>query len=285
MCNQRLRRVSSFVATSLMALFAPGLLAQVLFAQVNQLPSELVGVDVVEHIGEKVDLDLQFTAENGYQIPLKQLFHKGKPVLLNFVYYRCPMLCNLVLNGQTAALRDLAWTVGKEFDVVTISIAPEEQFNLAQAKKKYYLETYGRPTSGGWSFLTDFQGNTKRLADQVGFQYRWDEKTQQWAHAAAVMLLTPDGRISRYLYGVRFKDRDLRLGLTEASEGKLGSVGDKLLLFCFHYDPEAKGYVPFARNIMKIGGALSAVLLGVVLSFLFRRERHAPLPSGVATVK
>jgi len=280
MCNKRLHPVSSFVTVSLVALCAPGL-----FAQVNQLPSELVGVDVVEHIGERVDLDLQFTAENGYQIPLRQLFHNGKPVLLNFVYYRCPMLCNLVLNGQTAALRDLAWTVGKEFDVVTISIAPEEQFDLAQAKKKYYLETYGRPTSGGWSFLTDFQGNTKRLADQVGFQYRWDEKTQQWAHAAAVMLLTPDGRISRYLYGVRFKERDLRLGLTEASEGKLGSVGDKLLLFCFHYDPEAKGYVPFARNIMKIGGALSAVLLGVVLSFLFRRERHAPLPSGVATVK
>ena len=281
MCNnQRLRRVSSFVAASLMLLCAP-----LLRAQVNQLPSELVGVDVVEHIGTKVDLDLQFTAENGYQIPLRQLFQKGKPVLLNFVYYRCPMLCNLVLNGQTAALRDLAWTVGKEFDVVTISIAPEEQFNLAQAKKKYYLETYGRPTSGGWSFLTDFQGNTKRLADQVGFQYRWDEKTQQWAHAAAVMLLTPDGRISRYLYGVRFKDRDLRLGLTEASEGKLGSVGDKLLLFCFHYDPEAKGYVPFARNIMKIGGALSAVMLGFVISFLFRRERHMSPPSGVATVK
>jgi protein SCO1/2 len=254
-------------------------------AQVMQMPSELAGVDIVENIGERIDLDLQFTSENGYQIPLRSLFGKGKPVLLNFVYYRCPMLCNLVLNGQTAALKDLAWTVGKEFDVVTISIAPEEGFDLAKAKKKYYLDSYERPTEGGWRFLTDFQGNTRRLANQVGFNYRWDEKTQQWAHAAAIMLLTPDGRISRYLYGVRFKDRDLRLGLTEASEGKLGSVGDKLLLFCFHYDPEAKGYVPFARNIMKIGGGLSVLLLGIVLSFLFRRERHASLPNGVATVK
>lgn len=277
----RLRRsnLNSFLAAA-MLLSAPLLRAQEL-----QTPPELAGVDVIEHIGDRINLDLQFTAENGYQVPLRSLFDKGKPVLLNFVYYRCPMLCNLVLNGQTAALRDLAWTVGKEFDVVTISIAPEEHFGLAKAKKKYYLETYGRPTNGGWSFLTDFEGNTRRLADQVGFKYRWDEKTQQWAHAAAIMLLTPDGRISRYLYGVRFKDRDLRLGLTEASEGKLGGVGEKLLLFCFHYDPEARGYVPFARNIMKIGGGLSVLLLGVVLSFLFRRERQASLPNGVATAK
>jgi protein SCO1/2 len=281
MFNHLLRNSkNSFVAAAVLSLAALSSQAQVL-----QLPSELEGVDIVEHIGDRIDLDLQFTAESGYQVPLRSLFGKGKPVLLNFVYYRCPMLCNLVLNGQTAALRDLAWTVGKEFDVVTVSIAPEEQFDLARAKKKYYLETYERPTQGGWSFLTDYQGNTRRLADQVGFNYRWDEKTKQWAHAAAIMLLTPDGRISRYLYGVRFKDRDLRLGLTEASEGKLGTVGDKLLLFCFHYDPEAKGYVPFARNIMKIGGGLSVVLLGVVLSFLFRRERDASPADGVTTAK
>lgn len=280
MFNHQRRRTNSFVAMLLALAAAP-----VLEAQVNTLPSELVGVDVVEHIGQKVDLDLQFTAENGYQVPLRQYFSKGKPVLLNFVYYRCPMLCNLVLNGQTAALRELAWTAGKEFEIVTISIAPEEQFNLAQAKKKFYLETYERDAGNGWHFLTDYQGNTKRLADQVGFSYRWDEKTQQWAHTAAIMTLTPDGRISRYLYGVRFAQRDLRLGLTEASEGKLGSMGDKLLLFCFHYDPAAKGYVPFARNIMKIAGGLMVLVMGLVLRFLFRRERNSSLPSGVATVK
>ena len=134
------------------------------------------------------------------------------------------MLCNLVLNGQTAALRELAWTAGKEFEIVTISIDAGGEFDLAQAKKKCYLETYEpEMPANGWHFLTDYQGNTKRLADQVGFNYRWDEKTQQWAHTAAIMMLTPDGRMSRYLYGVRFSERDMRLGLTEASEGKLGS--------------------------------------------------------------
>jgi protein SCO1/2 len=261
-------------------------LAPSLKARDEELPPELVGVDIAEHIGRKVNLDLQFTAESGYQVPLRRYFEKGKPVLLNFVYYRCPMLCNLVLNGQTAALRELAWTAGKEFEIVTISIAPEEQFNLARAKKKFYLETYDREAAQqGWHFLTDFQGNTKRLADEVGFQYRWDPKTEQWAHTAAIMMLTPDGRISRYLYGVKFKERDLRLGLTEASEGKLGSMGDKLLLFCFHYSSDAKGYVLFARNVMKAGGALMVVLFGIVLGFLFRRERNNSLPSGVATVK
>lgn len=282
MCNHRRRNINAGCLALLLLACAPAL-----NARDEQLPSELVGVDITPHIGAKINLDLEFTAENGYQVPLRQLFGKGKPVILNFVYYKCPMLCNLVLNGQTAAMRDLVWTAGKEFDVVTISIEPEERFDLAQLKKKFYLEAYGRPGAGsGWHFLTDYQGNTKRLADQVGFQYRWDAKTEQWAHAAAIMLLTPDGRISQYLYGVRFKDRDLRLGLTEASEGKLGTIGDKLLLFCFHYDPEAKGYVPFARNLMKLGGGLTVLIMGIVISILFRRERNnSSLPSGVATVK
>jgi protein SCO1/2 len=279
--NQHRGSISSVAIALLVLAIAPSL-----EARDEELPPELVGVDIVEHIGQKVNLDLQFTAESGYQVPLRQYFERGKPVLLNFVYYRCPMLCNLVLNGQTAALRELAWTAGKEFEIVTISIAPEEQFNLARAKRKFYLETYGREAAQqGWHFLTDFQGNTKRLADEVGFQYRWDSKTEQWAHTAAIMMLTPDGRISRYLYGVKFKERDLRLGLTEASEGKLGSMGDKLLLFCFHYDSDAKGYVLFARNFMKASGVLMVVLVGIVLGFLFRRERNNSLPSGVATVK
>ena len=278
---QRRGSISNLAVAFLVLAAAPSL-----EARDEELPPELVGVDIVEHIGQKVNLDLQFTSESGYQVPLRQFFEKGKPVLLNFVYYRCPMLCNLVLNGQTAALRELAWTAGKEFEIVTISIAPEEQFDLARAKKKFYLETYDRePAQAGWHFLTDYQGNTKRLADEAGLQYRWDPKTEQWAHTAAIMMLTPDGRISRYLYGVKFKERDLRLGLTEASEGKLGTMGDKLLLFCFHYSSDAKGYVLFAQNIMKIGGALMVVLIGLVLGFLFRRERNSSLPSGVATVK
>jgi protein SCO1/2 len=241
----------------------------------NVLPQELKGVDIEEKLGTAVNLDLEFTAENGYQVPLRQFFKSGKPVILNLVYYRCPMLCNLVLNGQTETMKDLAWTAGDQFEVVTISIDPQERFNLAQAKKKWYLETYGRPqAAAGWHFLTDYQGNVARLAQQVGFNYKWDARQQQWAHAAAIMLLTPDGRVSRYLYGVRYKERDLRLALAEASEGKLGTVGDKLLLFCFHYDPQAKSYVPFARNLMRAGGAVSVLIFGAVLTILWRRERH-----------
>jgi protein SCO1 len=259
-------------------------------AQENRLPSELEGVGVDEKLGQAVNLNLEFTAENGYQVPLQRYFKQGKPVVLNLVYYRCPMLCSLVLNAQTKVMKEVAWTAGGEYEVVTISIDPQEAFNLALAKKKWYLEQYGRPQGAqGWHFLTDYQGNAKRLAEQVGFNYRWDAKTEQWAHAAAVMVLTPDGRVSRYLYGLQYRARDMRLALTEASEGRLGSFGDKLLLFCFHYDPVAQSYVPFAKNLMRAGGALTVFVLGAVLSILWRRERRRtpalPLPDGVASAK
>lgn len=259
-------------------------------AQQNTLPTELEGVGVDEKLGARVNLDLQFTAENGYQVPLRKYFESGRPVVLNLVYYKCPMLCNLVLNAQTKVLRDLQWTVGREFEIVTVSIDPQEMFNLAQSKKKWYLEQYGRyDAASGWHFLTDYQGNVQRLAEQVGFNYRWDARTEQWSHAAAVMVLTPDGRVSRYLYGIQYRERDMRLALTEASEGKLGTMGDKLLLYCFHYDPAAKSYVPFARNIMKLGGATTVLVLGIFLSAMWRRERGKnksdSLPDGVATAK
>jgi protein SCO1/2 len=264
-------------------------LAVVAGAQENRLPSELEGVGVDEKFGQKVNLDLEFTAENGYQVPLRRYFNSGKPVIVNLVYYRCPQLCSLVLNAQTKVLRQVAWTAGKEFEVVTISIDPQEMFNLAVAKKKWYLEQYDRPEAAqGWHFLTDYQGNAKRLANQLGFNYRWDAKTEQWAHAAALMVLTPDGRVSRYLYGLQYSQRDMRLALTEASEGKLGTMGDKLLLFCFHYDPVSRSYVPFARNLMKAGGLLTVLVMGTILSFLWRKERRkaaASLPDGVATAK
>lgn len=259
-------------------------------AQQNQLPPELEGVGVEEKLGSGVNLNLEFTAENGYQVPLRKFFTTGRPVVLNLVYYKCPMLCSLVLNAQTKVLRDLQWTAGKEFDIVTVSIDPQEMFDLAQAKKKWYLQQYGRyDAASGWHFLTDYQGNAKRLAEQVGFHYKWDARTEQWAHAATVMVLTPDGRVSRYLYGLNYRDRDMRLALTEASEGKLGTMGDKLLLYCFHYDPAAKSYVPFARNIMKLGGALTVLIIGTFLSVMWRRERRKnetdSLPDGVATAK
>ena len=236
------------------------------------LPEEFQGVGVDEKVGQKIDLDLTFIAENGYPVALRNYFETGKPVILDLVYYSCPMLCNRVLNGQADALRGLAWTVGKEFEVVTISIDPTEMFNLAQHKRAEYLESYGKPTTG-WHFLADTEGHSKQLADQLGFHYKLDQRTGQYAHAAAIMVSTPEGKVARYLYGVNFKNRDVRLALTEAADGKGSFSLNKFLLICFHYDPHAKGYVLFAANFMRIGGALCALILGFVIFRFFRYER------------
>lgn len=236
------------------------------------LPAELEGVGIVERIGRDVDKSLSFTNEDGYRVELGSFFHQGRPVLLNLVYYTCPMLCNLLLNGQTNTLRQIPWTPGNEFEIVTISIDSTETPKLAAQKKRTYLASYGRPAPG-WHFLVDRDGNSKKLAEQVGFHYRYDERQQQYAHAAAVMILTPEGKLSRYLYGVQFKARDLRLALTEASEGKTGSAVDRLLLFCFHYDPQARSYVLFATNFMRAGGIAVVLVLGGALLSLWRKEK------------
>jgi protein SCO1/2 len=236
------------------------------------LPAELEGVGIVEQIGRGVDKSLSFTNEDGYRVELGSFFHQGRPVLLNLVYYTCPMLCNLLLNGQTQTLREIPWTPGNEFEIVTISIDPTETPKLAGQKKRTYLASYGR-TAPGWHFLVDRDGNAKKLAEQVGFHYRYDERQQQYAHAAAIMILTPEGKLSRYLYGVQFKPRDLRLALTEASAGKTGGAVDRLLLFCFHYDPQARSYVLFATNIMRAGGVAVVLVLGGVLMSLWRKEK------------
>jgi protein SCO1/2 len=235
------------------------------------LPPELQGVGVEEHLGRAVDLNLTFTAGNGYPVALRELFHKDRPVLLNLVYYSCPMLCNMILNGQTAALKQMPWTPGNEFEVVTISIDPTETFALAQQKRAVYLESYGRPAAG-WHFLTDRDGNAKKLAEQVGFHYRYDERQAQYAHPAVIMTLTPGGKLARYLYGIRFSPRDVRLALTEAAESKTGVSVDRVLLFCFHYDPQARAYVLFAANFMRAGGVLTVMILGLVLFRLWRKE-------------
>lgn len=260
----RLARIAMIAAVAL------GLAAQ---TADERTPAELEGVAITEHLGEKIDLGLKFVGEDGYSHELREYFSKGKPVILNLGYYACPMLCNLVLNGQTDALRKLPQTIGKEFEVVTISIDPTENYGLAVNKKAAYLASYERETSG-WHFLSDQDGNAAKLARQIGFGYRLDPKTGQYAHAAAIYVLSPEGMISRYLYGVRFKPLDIRLALTEAAGERFG-VGERLLLYCFHYDPAARSYVPFARNFMRMSGVAALGIFGFLLLRLWWRERRA----------
>jgi protein SCO1/2 len=182
------------------------------------------------------------------------------------------MLCNLVLNGQIEAMREIPWTPGKEYEVVTISIDPREAFNVAREKKAVYVGSYDRPAPG-WHFLTDHKGNAKRLAEQVGFNYRYDSRIEQYAHPAAIMVLTPAGKMARYLYGVRFKARDVRFALAEASEGRSTLSVEKLLLYCYQYDPQSNSYVLFAANFMRAGGILTVLVLGAFLYRMIRQDR------------
>jgi protein SCO1/2 len=240
----------------------------------NVRPAQLEGLGVDEHLGSPIDLNLTFIAENGYPVALRDYFHQGRPVMLNLVYYNCPMLCTLILNGQTEAMRQIPWTPGSEYEIVTISIDPRETFSDAQRKRAVYLGSFDRPAPG-WHFLADHEGNALRLAQQVGVKYRFDPRQEQYAHPAVVMILTPEGRMARYLYGIHFPARDLRFALAEASAGRATMALEKILLFCYHYDPQAGRYVWFAMNIMRGGGVLTVALLLLFLIRLYRAERRA----------
>lgn len=235
---------------------------------------ELEGIDVVEHLGDTIPLDLAFTDDRGESVTLRQYFGEGKPVILTLAYSNCPMLCSIVLNGLTNGVRDLAWRPGNEFRMLTVSIDPLETVALARARKNRYLESVGKMgADDGWAFLVSPEDNTKTLADALGFIYYYDEERKEYAHPAVTFILTEDGVISRYLYGIEYKERDLRLGLLEASEGKIGNTLDRIILYCFHYDPDAKGYVVFAGNVMRLGGVVTVALLAILLGGLWTRER------------
>ncbi len=237
------------------------------------LPKELEGVGIEDRAGAQVPLELEFTREDGRPVRLEQLVSGRKPVILTLVYYRCPMLCGVLLNGLLDGLRELPWTAGREFDVVTVSIDPLETPTLARFKKQNTIADYGRAEAGaGWHFLTGRQEAIARLAQAVGFSYRWDEASQQFVHAAGIFVLTPDGRVSRTLYGVMFEPRTLRLALTEAGAGRVGGAVDRILLACFHYDANAGRYVVAAANVMRFGGLATVAAVGVWLGVLWRRR-------------
>jgi protein SCO1/2 len=242
---------------------------------VRENPAELQKIDVVEHLGEPVPLDLVFTDESGRPMRLGDYFAPDQPVVLVMGYYRCPMLCNLVFNGLADGVGQLAWRPGQQFTIIIVSIDSTETPDLAAAKKANRSRAMESVDSlAGWHYLTGAADQSRALADAVGFKYYWDEGSQQWAHPAVVTLLSPDGTISRYLYGIEFPERDLRLGLLETSEGKIGNTIDRIILYCFHYDPQAGGYVVLAENVMRLGGVVTVAILGGLLALLWKRERR-----------
>jgi protein SCO1 len=241
----------------------------------SQTPPALQQVRFDQRLDATLPLDATFRDETGRQVQLGEYFGK-KPVVLAFVYYECPMLCTQILNGLVRGLKVLDQTAGREFDVVAISFDARETPVMAAAKKAVYLDTYQRPgAESGWHFLTGDEANIRRVTAAAGFQFSWDEATQQFAHASGVMVVTPDGRLARYLFGIEYPPRDLKFALMESSAGRIGSVVDQVLLYCFHYEPTTGSYSLVAMNAVRLGGAVTvAVLLGFV-GLSLRRERRA----------
>jgi protein SCO1/2 len=239
----------------------------------NGLPTALREVKIEQRLNEQLPLDLEFKDEAGRTVQLGAYFNKSKPVILSLVFYKCPMLCNQILSGVMASLRAQTFTAGKEFDVLTVSFDPRETPEMAAEKKESYLSRYNRPgAEQGWHFLTGDAENIRRLTEAVGFHYNYDEKTNQFAHASGIMLLTPEGKLSRYFYGIEYSPRDLRLGLVEASDNRIGSTVDQLLLYCYHYDPTTGRYGPAVINIMRLGGIITVLGVGALLLVLRRRN-------------
>lgn len=239
-------------------------------------PPYLENVGIEQRLDAQVPPSLAFIDDAGRSVKLGDYFGK-KPLILNLVYYKCPMLCGEALAGLSASMKMIKFDVGKEFDVVTVSFNPKETTADASAKKAEFLKRYGRPgAAAGWHFLTGSAESINALTKAVGFQYQYDAARNQYAHATAIMVLTPQGHISRYFYGVDFPPKDLRMGLVEASQEKIGNAVDQVLLYCYHYDPATGKYGAVVSNMLKLGGGLTIVLLGGFLLILIRLERIAP---------
>jgi protein SCO1 len=241
---------------------------------IGQRPELLKDVGVDQKLNDEIPLDLTFRDEHGRTVELAQYFG-SKPVILTLAYYNCPMLCTQVLNGLDRSLKLIPLDIGKDFNVVTVSIDPTERPVLAEAKQAMYTGMYGRPgAAAGWHFLTGDEPQIKQLAQAVGFRYAYDAESKQFAHASVIMVLTPEGRLSRYFYGIQYPERDLRLGLIEASQGKISSPVDAILLFCYHYDPHTGRYGLLISRVIQLLGGLTVLIGGIFLFFLFRGEHY-----------
>ncbi|MCC7308280.1 MAG: SCO family protein [Acidobacteria bacterium] len=249
-------------------------------SETKGLPKVLQEVGIEQKLGEQLPLDAEFKDESGHAVKLGEFFNKGRPVVVAFVYYECPMLCNEVLNGLTGSLKGISLDAGKDFDVVAISFdaRENEKPDLAKNKKENYMARYGRPgTESGWHFLTGNEGSIDAATKAAGFGFKWDEKSNQFAHAGAVMIVTPDGRMSRYLYGIDYSPRDLKFGIMESGENKVGNAAEQLLLYCYHYDPATGKYGLAILRVMRIFAV--ATLLGMVAMGLVFWRRNKKVSS------
>jgi protein SCO1/2 len=246
----------------------------------NTTPVELEGVDIVEHLGQPLPRGAMFRDSDGRAVKLGDYFDGRRPTVLVFAYHTCPMLCSLVLDAAVKSLNDVPWTVGNQFDVVSISIDPKDTPESATKKRTQIAASYARGKAGvtGFHFLVGDEENIRKVTDAIGFKYRYDARQKQYAHPAAIYLLTPEGRIGRYLYGIQYDPSDLRLGLLEASEGRSTTTTEKLLLFCYHYDPQGRHYALVAMNVMRLGGAITVALMGGLLTIMWARERRRRKP-------
>jgi protein SCO1/2 len=245
-------------------------------------PQILREVGYEQHLGQPVPLDIVLRDEAGAPLRLGEAL-AGKPAVLSLVYYECPMLCTLTLNGLVGALKALPFEPGRDFSLVTVSFDDRERPEQAQRRKQAYLARYQHPSaSASWHFLTGDKAALRRLTDAVGFRYAWDERTKQFAHPAGIVVLTPDGRIARYLFGVEYAPKDLRLGLVEAGQGRIGSPVDRLLLYCYEYDPARGGYGAVVMRIVRLAGLATLLCVGGFVTVALRRERRQRARGGRA---
>ena len=243
---------------------------------VNQRPPGLEFVGIEQHLNAEVPADLEFRDELGNPVKLADYFGHGRPVILNLGYYQCPMLCSELLQGLVGSMKALTFNLGKDFDVLTVSFDPRETTEMAAAKKRDMIKRYGRANADqSWHFLTGKADQINALTKAVGFQYQFDPKTEQYAHAAAIVMLTPDRHISGYFYGVEFSPKDLRLGLVQASQNRIGNIGDQVLLYCYHYDPRTGKYGAVVSNILKLAALGTMLILGTFMFIMFRADSRS----------
>ena len=242
----------------------------------SEVPEEIKGVNIVEQLGEKIDLSLPVRNEAGETVPLSSIFNQNEAVMLSPMYYNCPGLCNFHFNGVVEALKKIDWTPGEKFEVVAFSFDAKESAELATKKKANYMKMYNRPGSeNGFHFLTAEQNTIDQLMKQIGFQFKWNEKTGEWSHASAAIMISPNGTVTRYLHGVEFNPPDLKLALNETAKGKVGNVIDAIVLFCFSYDTHKSKYGLQAFRVVQLGGLATVLILSMwLLPVLFRSRRE-----------